>query len=412
VNKGCLFVHPDAKLLELRDNVDQDWEIAGELNGVPIKASPVTGSDVDIVSKAWIDRHGLQVIPGSATTIDLPNNRVVTTAGAIDLFFRFKDDLLTHHRRFQVLSTSVGDVILGRGFLNFTRTLTRFSDRLIKTQCPARQVRRVMSVGPSKHYILGSLAGEPVTAVPDTGSDAMLMSRRYAKSRGFSIRSGKGDRTTLEFADGSRARTMGIVPNLTWKFGTTGQGSQDTSRAYFGEAASNDFNEEASAAPPWSRHHRVEEDTAFLCDFHVLDGLRFDVVLRKDLLLDAQVFQKFPGRIFDRPLTLVKTVEIAFIRKVSKDKYAQAYALPGMTILIDPKPHHYLLLTTLFLLADALRLQRELQAEEEPEIAVQQTRNAENSGSSSSSQQRSVTIEQAVPKTKKSRRRNFRFPSV
>ncbi|KAH7308560.1 hypothetical protein B0I35DRAFT_442198 [Stachybotrys elegans] len=323
---GCSFGHVLAQtVVKLQHEIGQDWEIKGMLNGIPVHAFPDTGSDMDIVSKDWVDRHHLQVNENSASIIQLPNNRIAQSVGTISLHFRFEDDLVAYHRVFHVLPNCLREFILGRDFLMFTGTLTKFTHRLVKRICSSNQVHHLMSVGLPTHRIQGSLNGQTVNAIPDTGSDVMLISRRYAERREFDIKTGENHTTTLEFADGSCTRTSGVVFNLEWKFGLAG-GLVSSPRYAGGFSSDEKVSSPVPEIDEWDTNDITDENTTFLCNFHVLDDLQFDVILRKDLLYDAKVFTAFEDCLFkDAP---AKLAQLNIIKDVSKEKCKELYSIP------------------------------------------------------------------------------------
>ncbi|KAN0103395.1 hypothetical protein V8E51_011708 [Hyaloscypha variabilis] len=343
------------KLVKLQHEIYQEWEIKGISNGIPVQAFPDTGSDMDIVSKEWVDCHGLQVNSSSTSMIQLPNNQRTKSIGTVSLHFRFDGDLVGYHRVFQVLPNCLRDFILGRDFLTFTGTLTRFTHRLVKRVCSGSKVNHLMSVGLPTHRIQGSLNGQTVNAIPDTGSDVMLISRRYAERRGFDIKTGENHKTTLEFADGSRTRTSGMVLDLQWKFGP----AEDLTYPRFagGSKSEEKVSSLDSNIDEWDANCTTDRSTTFLCNVHVLDSLHFDVILRKDLLFDAKAFTVF-GDCFVKNTPDI-LAELSVIRDIGKEECKKLYSLsrrfnPTCYLCIKADPSS----------AEELRTLRELQAED------------------------------------------------
>jgi hypothetical protein len=89
-----------------------------------------------------------------------------------------------------------------------------------------------------------------------------MFSTAYALRRGFKILDQEDVRAELEFVDGSRAFTRGIVKDVGWSFGD-----------------SHTF------------HQR---------DFHVLDDLPVDIVLNNDLLFDVGAFSMYNSSFYDK----------------------------------------------------------------------------------------------------------------
>jgi hypothetical protein len=119
-------------------------------------------------------------------------------------------------------------------------------------------------LGAPKQRILGSIKGCTAVALPDTGSDVMLMSKQYAEKHRLIhwVSTDSADRTCLEFADGSLANTYGIAFGVEWRFGK-------------------------------------EDLTSRSCDFHIMDGLPYDVILSNDFLFESKAFSQFKDFFFE-----------------------------------------------------------------------------------------------------------------
>ncbi|KAK5164484.1 uncharacterized protein LTR77_009690 [Saxophila tyrrhenica] len=127
---------------------------------------------------------------------------------------------------------------------------------------------RVRYLGAPQQLVSGSLEGKPVYALPDTGSDLMLISEAYATSNGFVIDTAFEHQKDLQFADGSSGRTSGVVHNLKWSY--------------------DDSKEEVSKV-----------------DFYVLDGLECDVLLSYDLLGETQAYTKHESTFIERDVVVI-----------------------------------------------------------------------------------------------------------
>lgn len=106
---------------------------------------------------------------------------------------------------------------------------------------------------------MGYLGGHLTAALPDTGSDVMLVSRDYAQKVGLNVDHGSENWLEVEFADGSTAWTSGVARNVSWAVGSK----------------------------------------MVRCDFHVLDDLCVDVVLSNDYLFETRVFSEHSDCFFD-----------------------------------------------------------------------------------------------------------------
>ena len=157
----------------------------------------------------------------------------------------------------------------------------RTSTSRIKTKSlPFRPRLGVKLLGSQRQRVRGSLDGERAVAVPDTGSDLMLVSTAYAMQRGFKISGQKDYRLELEFVDGSRAFTRGLVKDVDWSFD--------------------------------------DSDTSYPCDFLVLDNLSVDVVLSKNFLLGVSAFSVYNSSFFDEDdVSTEGYVELSLVRQIS-----------------------------------------------------------------------------------------------
>jgi hypothetical protein len=255
-------VYSGAKSLFWPDPGRREWFVLGSLSGIRVSAIPDTGSDLDIVSVNFVKRHGITIDSASQRSIQLPNGKTIST-GAVSLPFVFEGETSTFSRVFTVMPNCLHDVILSNSFLQTTETLTKFSQRLRCKFVPSLNVPRLRLLGTPKHRIWGSINGRTVAAIPDTGSDVMLMSKRYARKLGLNISKGAVHKSCLEFADGTLANTFGMVFGVEWRFGKQGSASQ-------------------------------------YCDFHVMEDLPYKVILSNDFLFKSKAFSKFKDFFFEQ----------------------------------------------------------------------------------------------------------------
>jgi Aspartyl protease len=240
----------------------REWFVLGSLDGIRVSAIPDTGSDLDIVSVDFVRRHGITIDTTSQRFIQLPNGKIIATS-TVSLPFLFDGENSTFSRVFTVMPNCLHDVILSNSFLRTTETLTKFSRRLRSRFVPTIHVPRLRLLGTPRHRIWGSINGRNVAAIPDTGSDVMLMSKRYARKLGLKISKVANHRTCLEFADGTLANTCGMVFGVEWRFG-----GQDSTSQY--------------------------------CDFHIMEDLPYKVILSNDFLFKSKAFSKFKDFFFEQ----------------------------------------------------------------------------------------------------------------
>jgi len=255
-------VYSGAKSLFWPDPGRREWFVLGSLSGIRVSAIPDTGSDLDIVSVDFVKRHGITIDSASQRSIQLPNGKTISI-GTVSLPFLFEGEKSTFSRVFTVMPNCLHDVILSHSFLRTTETLTKFSRRLKSKFVPSLHMPRLRLLGTPKQRIWGSINGRTVAAIPDTGSDVMLMSKRYARKLGLHISKGAAHKICLEFADGTLANTCGMVFGVEWRFGKQGSTSQS-------------------------------------CDFHIMEDLPYKVILSNDFLFKSKAFSKFKDFFFEQ----------------------------------------------------------------------------------------------------------------
>ncbi|GAP91662.1 hypothetical protein SAMD00023353_6900230 [Rosellinia necatrix] len=227
-----------------------EWMIDGKAMGKPITALPDSGADACFISLETAMLLGLNPKPGTDRTVKLANGTKVASPGAVDVPWNFLNEEETHNTACWILPRSPHQIILGSKFLEETKCLTTHRHRIKVKDVPASESFHVRRLGEGKQRLWGYIGGKPVAALPDTGSDVMIMSRDYAQRLGLKIERDEKDMVELGFADGTTALTDGTVRDITWACGG----------------------------------HSIR------CDFLVLDNLNVDVILAKDYLFKMDVF--------------------------------------------------------------------------------------------------------------------------
>ena len=247
----------------------RQWEIPGLLQGIKVEAIPDYGSDLDIISEAFVRRNNWKIrilSRNSAPKIRLPTGGEVQSLGNIKLPFSFTGEPDVFERTFTVVKHCIHDIVLGNKFLKLTKTLSHHYHRLkerVRAKCS--RTPRLCLLNSSSERIRGSINGSSTNAYPDTGSDVMVISKREATRLGLHIDTDEGSRTFLQFADGSYHYTDGMVYGAEWQFGYGGYGTGHSIR----------------------------------CDLHVLDQLSCDVILSNEFLFDNQVFVNYQHCFYD-----------------------------------------------------------------------------------------------------------------
>jgi predicted aspartyl protease len=194
--------------------------VKAHLNEREISAFPDTGAAANFISLQYAEAHGLKIDRISSNLVKLGNGSTVSTLGTTTSLFAFAGEKATHTLLFHVLRTSLYDVVLGSPFLKATETLTRYAHR-IGRRCREALSHHVCALGASQR-VSGRLNGVHMDATPDTGSDVSLMSASLAARHKLKVNTDKQHRVLLEFADGSTATATGLVENLEWRYGDTG----------------------------------------------------------------------------------------------------------------------------------------------------------------------------------------------
>jgi predicted aspartyl protease len=189
------------------------------LNDTEISAFPDTGAAANFMSLHYANNHGLKLDRASSSHVRLGNGSTVSTVGTTTSVFSFAGEKAAHTLTFNVLRTSVHDVVLGSPFLKATETLTRYAHRIGRRFRDALS-HRVCALG-THQLVHGRLNGVEMDAVPDTGAEVSLMSASFAAQRGFEINTDVQYCVLLEFADGSTANATGLVKDLKWKYGAS-----------------------------------------------------------------------------------------------------------------------------------------------------------------------------------------------
>jgi hypothetical protein len=174
----------------------------------------------------------------------------------MEIPWRFSKEKKEYNIACAVLETCTPGMILGGNFLRDTKTLTENAHRLISKMIQIPSRRHVHLLGSQRQRVWGKLNGEMSTALPDLGSDVMLISEKYAQRMGLHVDKERDHQVELEFVDGSRSFTDGIVYDVEWEFGDSG--------------------------------------TKFTTNFYVLRGLEdVDIVLSNDFLDRCKAFTTY-----------------------------------------------------------------------------------------------------------------------
>lgn len=251
-----LVAHEEIRLVARRESpimTRTEWFTSGILNGVSTDGCPDTGSCINAISADYAKQQGWHFQPRSSLPgVKIPGNGFIRPIGTVTLPWQFKGETPQHKILFHVLPKSIHPVILGRIFLRATKCLDRkFAHRIQKKMTLCAQKNRLCFLGSRPGHTWGTLNGRRACALADTGSDVMIISRRFAKSLSLHVDTSPALFQLLEFADGSTRSTHGVVHDAVWSFGN---------------------------------------GRSYKSNFLLLDGMDSDVILSNDFLFENQIF--------------------------------------------------------------------------------------------------------------------------
>ncbi|KAG7287642.1 hypothetical protein NEMBOFW57_007155 [Staphylotrichum longicolle] len=279
------------------------------INGIGIDALPDTGAEASFISESFLRKLHLDGKEGYdkdapiwsleyhvpiSPPVQLASGKTVTPTTMALIPWRFEGESQVHKLACLVLPQCAHDLILGDAFLRATETLTKFKTRIVMTlRSLGSRLLRLNYMGSGlesiseRRRMWGSLDGEAVAALPDSGSDIMAVSAEYARRRGWKVDRGRKRRVEVEFADGSAAWTKGVVSGLEWEFGGAG-----------GKVRS---------------------------DFYVLEDLPVDVVFSSDFVFDHDVYGRHEQSIrrYGELLDVLRLCNIRLIGECKKQEQAE-----------------------------------------------------------------------------------------
>ncbi|KAH7013424.1 hypothetical protein EDB80DRAFT_371765 [Ilyonectria destructans] len=265
------------------------YEVPGTINSVPVNALPDWGSAVNAVSEDFARRHGLKIKATDTQPIRLLGGHIAESVGRIVGHFKFQGERHDYRRKFHVLRKSVYDMVLGRKFLDQTKTLTQFCHRIVQRVRPCVQKgRRLFLLDESpKERLRCTINGIDASAFPDTGSELMLVSGDFVRRNKLNVNRGNEYRRQVELIDGSTIHTDGMVLNAELQFDIPPMSSQELDYDQY-------LSFTAGLYSLTSRRAKViRPKSTFICDFHVIEDLPCDIILSNEFIFQNQVFSRF-----------------------------------------------------------------------------------------------------------------------
>ena len=260
--------------------------IPGNLSSVSVLALSDIGADTDLLSLSFVQRHSIPLDKMKRRVIALPTGKQIRSVGQATSPFAFDGEPTTYLRTFEILTKCIQDVVLGKPFLSLTSTLTKFAHRITQVRRYGFQNRVLLLGNGPQEIVVGKLNDQRVSAFPDTGSDATIMSKAYALSCGFRVLSGPIYRQRLQFSESSEAKADGVVDNVEWAFGDDCRNSK----------------------------HCIDR-------ILVLDRLPFDVILGGNFLLNTRTYELHQDCFYESSDDISDNAYLFnLIREVEQDK--------------------------------------------------------------------------------------------
>jgi hypothetical protein len=254
------YLESKARTKQSLQRVTTRFSADGSFNGIPVEANADTGASFNVISGDLAASMDLSPEPGTQGHIALPSGRRVFSPGRVTGTFRFGGEHKAYELSCVILEKASHALVLGSKFLRLTETFKKHMPRLRRAIAPVSlRFPSLNLIGDKQEAIPGYLNGFQCLGVPDSGSDLMVVSGAYAKAHGLEVRRGRRHRHMVEFIDGSRELTDGLVRNLAWQF--------------------------HDRAPP------------IQCDFHVIDNLPVDAILSNTIIDEYHVFSEYDNRL-------------------------------------------------------------------------------------------------------------------
>jgi hypothetical protein len=301
---GRRLEHPPLRLIGSTSSPFQaegkSMELPMIIHGKQFSTQPDTGCAVNAITVEVAAQLECSYSgePEDCPIFKTANGKAMTALGRTKLQCSFVGGAFGQMLRtfyiFPTLATDVS-VIMGKKFLDQTKTLTKYRRLLqerTKRASTAWRVMKVITVARQRNYLQCYLDSYLVLANADTGSEIDLISRTYATRRGFDIKPVGSHEEMVEFADGSVERLSG---KTRLKFDTiTGKNN----------VAKSSQMAEISSQPMKTQQPVVVHQTSspdHYRTFYILDTLTCSVLLGESLLNSINAFTNHQDAFVDDP---------------------------------------------------------------------------------------------------------------
>lgn len=169
------------------------------------------------IDKKLADSLDLQIQPGKSgcKSFTLGNGKMVRSIGRITAWCAFAKETQTRVKCwFYVLKKLAAPLIMGSEFLEKTKTMSTFTNRLESRILGGKAMPMLNFIGfthASKRRFAASIDGRQTYINADSGSDLDLMSSTYVRAHGYKIDRRRECRKRIQVADGSVVESIGQV---------------------------------------------------------------------------------------------------------------------------------------------------------------------------------------------------------
>lgn len=188
------------------------------IRGRTIEAVADTGADENFINSKFASELDVPIRKGKSDRkfFQLANGMFMKVLGRIRVSCAFAKDSTAGKTKcwFYVLNDLAVPMIMGSPFLERTKTLSAFTQRLEDRICSANSLPLVNLIGSSKrskNRLVAFINGRHTHVYADTGSDRDLMSPSYVKEQGYKIDRRRECRSRVRLANNTVAETIGQV---------------------------------------------------------------------------------------------------------------------------------------------------------------------------------------------------------
>ena len=173
-------------------------------------ARPDTGSDRNIISKAYAKQHGISY-KRTTEKFQLGTGTSTYPIGKAKIWIGVPGIDFNKTVRFDVMQECPNHLIMGSGFIDEIQLYTRNKHLLVEYRSFQHLLPILNRVGNRRQYIPFTADGYSLLACPDTGSDLEFISEECAIRCGFVINASDDVRRRIMLGDKSTVDTIGEV---------------------------------------------------------------------------------------------------------------------------------------------------------------------------------------------------------